>query len=90
MKVRKMRLFRIKHGISRHALGNICGVSPQRISIIETDVNPVLKHSTKESIIKAFEEIIEARNARQNCLRDDFERHRNSLFESVEENDYEL
>ena len=38
MQVRKMRLLRHKHGITRPELGRVCALSPQRISEIELSV----------------------------------------------------
>lgn len=90
MKVRKMRLLRLKYGILRRDLGKHCGISPQRISEIELEKFPGLETSTKKRIENAFSEIISSRQRELNAFRDDFEKHKASLFEGVEEYSYEL
>ena len=90
MRARKMRLLRIKYQISRLELGEVCGLSPQRISEIELNAEP---EATEETLIKvqsAFAAVIERRRRALEALEQDFANHKKTLLEGVEETTYEL
>ncbi len=89
MQVRKMRLLRHKHNITRPELGRACGLSPQRISEIELGVER-LAPSTEEKLWHAFYAVAEQRKANVLSLTGDLTRHGGSLFDAVEEAGYEL
>ena len=89
MQVRKMRLLRHKYGISNPDLSRICGLSPQRVSEIELS-GAELAPGPKRKLLHAFHTIAEQRQASAMALCDDLSRHENSLFDTVEESDYEL
>ena len=58
MKVRKMRLLRHKHGITRSELGCACALSPQRISEIELSGTGLIPE-TKEKLQRGFESVVQ-------------------------------
>ena len=89
MKVRKMRLLRHKHGITRSELGCACALSPQRISEIELSGTGLIPE-TKEKLQRGFESVVQRREDALRSLRRDLNRHGASLFDPVEENGYEL
>ena len=89
MQVRKMRLLRHKHGITRSELGRSCALSPQRISEIELSGMGLIPE-TKEKLRRGFESVAQRREDALRSLRGDLDRHGESLFEPVEENGYEL
>lgn len=89
MKVRKMRLLRHKHGITRSELGCACALSPQRISEIELSETGLVPE-TEEKLRRGFETVARRREDALRSLRSDLNRHGASLFEPVEENGYEL
>lgn len=88
MQVRKMRLLRHKHGITRPELGRVCALSPQRISEIELSVAG-LAPETEEKLRRGFDSVARRREDALCFLRDDLARHGASLFEPVEAG-YEL
>ena len=89
MQVRKMRLLRHKHGITRPELGRACALSPQRISEIELSETGLVPE-TEEKLRRGFETVARRREDALRSSRGDLARHRESLFEPVEENGYEL
>ena len=89
MKVRIMRLLREKHRITCSELGRMLGVSPQRISQLET-INIPNKSAMIVKLQKSFEDVIEARQAELSALTSDYLKHKDSLLEDVEETGYEL
>lgn len=89
MQVRKMRLLRHKHGITQSELGRACALSPQRISEIELSGTGLIPE-TKEKLQCGFESVAQQREEALHSLLGDLDRHRESLFEPVEENGYEL
>lgn len=89
MQVRKMRLLRHKHNITRPELGRACGLSPQRISEIELSMTG-LAPETEEKLRRGFESVARRREDALYSLRGDLARHGESLFEPVEESGYEL
>ena len=89
MQVRKMRLLRHKHGITRSELGRACALSPQRISELELSGTRLIPE-TKEKLRRGFESLAQRREDALRSLRGDLDRHGESLFEPVEENGYEL
>lgn len=89
MQVRKMRLLRQKHHITRTDLGRACGLSPQRISEIELSVQR-LTPVTEEKLRQAFSLVAEERRCQLSSLHCDLEHYSKSLFDAVEESAYEL
>ena len=89
MQVRKMRLLRHKHQITRPELGRACALSPQRISEIELSVTG-LAPETEEKLRRGFDFVAQRREEALRSLRGDLARHGESLFEPVEETGYEL
>lgn len=89
MQVRKMRILRHKHGITRPELGRACALSPQRISEIELSAAG-LTPATEEKLLRGFYAVAQMREDALHALRDDLDRHGESLFEPVEEAGYEL
>ena len=89
MQVRKMRLLRHKHHITRQELGRACGLSPQRISEIELSVES-LTPATEGKLRRAFYAVAAQREKRLLSLTGDLARHDGSLFDAVEEVGYEL
>ena len=89
MQVRKMRILRHKHGITRPELGRACALSPQRISEIELSETGLIPE-TQEKLRRGFESVAQRREDALRSLRDDLARHGESLFEPVEETGYEL
>lgn len=90
MKVRKMRLFRIKHRISLAELARFCGVSSQYISEIELNPEPKLGKEASARLIAAFSSVVEGRNHETMRLQQDFLNCKDTLLDSVEETAYEL
>ena len=90
MKVRKMRLFRIKHRISLSELARFCGVSSQYISEIELNPEPKLGKETSAKLLAAFSSVIEERDREMVCLQQDFLNCTDTLLDAVEETTYEL
>ena len=89
MQVRKMRLLRHKHGITRPELGRACALSPQRISEIELSETGLVPE-TEEKLRRGFETVVRRREDALRSLRGDLARHGENLFEPVEESGYEL
>ena len=89
MQVRKMRILRHKHGITRPELGCACALSPQRISEIELSGTGLVP-KTEEKLRRGFESVAQRREDALRSLRGDLARHGASLFEPVEEAGYEL
>ena len=89
MQVRKMRILRHKHGITRPELGRACALSPQRISEIELSETGLIPE-TQEKLRHGFESVAQRREDALRSLRGDLARHGESLFEAVEETGYEL
>lgn len=89
MQVKKMRLLRHKHNITRPELGRVCGLSPQRISEIELGVESMTR-TTEIKLRRAFHEIASQRRTSLHELLDDLSRHEDSLLDAVEESEYEL
>lgn len=90
MKVRKMRLLRHKYGVLRRDLGELCGLSPQRISEIELNPAPEVSDDTQRRLKSAFKMLIEQRQKQMDDLRHDYMDMESSLLEGVEETTYEL
>ena len=89
MKARKIRLLRKKYRISLTELADACGLSEQRVSEIELGVTP-LSTATAEKIRSGFEKLMEQHREMLLHLNQDYTKHRETLFEPVEEIDYEL
>ena len=89
MKARKLRLLRNKYNISLEELGNVCGMSNQRISTIELG-GGCLSAQTAEKVQTGIQAIIARRSDMLLRLRRDYETHKDTLMEPVEENEYEL
>ncbi len=89
MLVRKMRLLRHKHHIYLTDLSRFCGLSPQRLSEIELNVEGLLP-ATEEKVRQALYAAAGQREAELSSLRSDLERYGDSLFETVKESDYAL
>lgn len=89
MRVSKILLFREKYDITRAELGNACGLSPQRIHMIEM-YQPKIRQETVEKLRDGMLTVIQRRNSRIKEFRRDLLKHWDTLSEFVEENDYEL
>ena len=89
VQVRKMRLLRKKHHISLTDIGRFCGISKQRVQEIEMGYKPV-SEDTAGRIADTFARIMEQRQAACRELYRDFQCHRETLMERVEEETYEL
>ncbi len=89
MLVAKIKLFRIKYGISRAKLGAACGVSKQRIYELENKP-AVITPGTAGKLHRGMEAILCERQARVDAFRSDLEKHRDTLTNYVEEHTYEL
>ena len=90
MQVRKMRVLRLKYGISIVELARTCGVSKQRISEIELKTDIPIKIETAEMVKDAFTRLIEKKRKKVQRLYQDFESHKDTLMDYVEEIGYEL
>ena len=90
MKVRKMRILRLKYNISLAELATSCGVSSQRISEIELQTDVSVTQRTSEMVKIAFARIMAARQNRIQQLHQDYECHKETLMDCVEECEYEL
>lgn len=89
MLVAKIKLFRMKYGISRAELGSACGISKQRICELENEVAAITP-ATVEKLRRGMEAVLIQRESWNDSFRLDLEKHRDSLMEYVEENRYEL
>ena len=89
MLVSKLKLIRLKYGISRAELGSACGLSEQRICEIETKVGARVP-ATTEKLCCGLEKVIIQRQADIFLLCADLEKHRDTLLEHVEDNTCEL
>ena len=90
MQVRKIRILRHECGISLVDLARTCGVTRQRISELELDTEAVITPKTKEAVARAFSSILDKRWEKFQRQYRDFEKHRDSLMDCVEECEYEL
>ena len=84
MQTRRMRLLREKHGVSVTELSRHCGISPQRLSLIELGTKPITLHK-KRLIEAAFSDLIATRQRDLSALKSDFKKYRNRLLDFVEE-----
>ena len=89
MKVRKIRLLRLKYGITCKELGAAAGISAQRVSQIEL-CEEGISEETKIKLKNALEKIIRDRDNSCKALDTVYELHKDSLFELVMETAYEL
>lgn len=89
MRVSKILLFREKYDITRAELGKACGLSPQRIHMIEM-YQPKIRQETVEKLRDGMLTVVQRRNSRIEEFRRDLLKHWDTLSEFVEENDYEL
>lgn len=89
MLVAKIKLFRMKYGISREELGTACGVSKQRIYELENEEAAILP-ATADKIRRGMEAVLKDRQVWIDTFRSDLEKHRETLMDYVEETTYEL
>ena len=89
MLVAKVKLFRMKYGISRAELGSACGISKQRIYELENEVASITP-ATMDKLRCGMETVLKEREAWIDAFRTDLEKHRETLMDFVEENRYEL
>ena len=89
MKVRKIRLLRLKYGITCKELGVASGISAQRVSQIELCEEGITE-ATMIKLKKGLERIIRDREKSSEALAAAYEVHKDSLFELVMETAYEL
>ena len=89
MRVSKILLFREKYDITRAELGKACGLSPQRIHMIEM-YQPRIRQETAEKLRDGMLTVVQRRNSRIEEFRRDLFKHWDTLSEFVEENNYEL
>ncbi len=87
--IRKMRLIRLKYGITHRELGELCGMSPQRISEIELS-DAKLEESTEAKLRSAFNAVAVKRGIGLSGLQATLLRHTDTIFDTVEETEYEL
>ena len=89
MLVAKIKLFRMKYGISREELGTACGVSKQRIYELENKEAAILP-ATADKMRRGMEAVLKDRQVWIDAFRSDLEKHRETLMDYVEETTYEL
>ena len=89
MRVRKIRLLRLKYGITCKEIGAAAGISAQRVSQIEL-CEEGISEETKIKLKNALEKIIRDRESSCKALSAAYETHKDSLFEHVMETAYEL
>ena len=89
MLVAKIKLFRMKYGISREELGTACGVSKQRIYELENEKAAILP-ATADKMRRGMETVLKDRQVWIDAFRSDLEKHRETLMDYVEETTYEL
>ena len=89
MKVRKIRLLRHMFGITCKEIGVAAGISEQRVSQIELCEEGITE-ATMIKLKKGLEKIILNRKESCEALSDAYALHKDSLFELVMENAYEL
>ena len=89
MKVCKIRLLRHKYNITTAELGRVCGYAPQSVSRLEL-LNETMTENARRRLLKGFYDIAHRRQASALDLLDDITTHEGSLFDSVEESEYEL
>lgn len=89
MQVPIIMLLRIKYSISRDELRKACGISNQRICEIELKGKHI-SGSTKEKLKRGLELVIQQRQDNINALKTDYQKHKETLYELVEETTYEL
>jgi len=89
MKVRKIRLLRHMFGITCKELGKASGLSAQRESQIEL-CEEGISDATMIKLQTGFEKIILDREKSCKELASAYARHKDTLFDLVMENDYEL
>ena len=90
MFVRKIRLFRNKYQIPLPEIAAACGISPQRVSEIELNPGSVLRPETQAKLNAGFDRVVEQRRIGWKELYQDYQWHRDTLLEGVEEARYEL
>lgn len=89
MRVSKILLFREKYDITREELGQACGLSSQRIYMVEM-YQTRIRQETAEKLRDGMLTVVQRRNSRIEEFRRDLLKHWDTLSEFVEENDYEL
>lgn len=89
MQARKVRILRRKYHISLAELAAACGFSEQRISEIELSTDP-LTPAMAAKINAGLEKLMEQHQLRLLHLNQDYERHKDTLLDPVEEIGYEL
>lgn len=89
MEARKMRLLRIKHGITRQELGDACGLSGQRISELEFSLGQ-LRPETEAKLQQGFAFVVQKRRVQLMELERDYWRYRETLLAPVEDTSNEL
>ena len=89
MKARKMRLLRIRHGITRQELGDACGLSAQRISELEFSLGQ-LRPETEQKVRQGFAFVIRKRRVELIELEQDYKKCKSTLLTPVEETDNDL
>ena len=89
MLVSKLKLFRLKYGITRAELSSACGLSKQRIYEIEAKVGTYAP-ATTEKLCRGLEKVIIQRQTDVFLFCLDLNKHGGTLLEHVEENTYEL
>ena len=89
MLVAKVKLFRMKYGISRAELGSALGVTPQWIYALENATGSITP-TTAHKLFGGMEAIIRQRQTWVDRLHADLLKHGDTLLELVEENSYEL
>ena len=88
MLVAKLKLIRMKYGISCAELGAACEVSPQRICQLES--NRSMNAETADKLCRGMEIVLRQRQDWVDSLRADLKKHGHTLMDFVEETRYEL
>lgn len=91
MPVRKLRVLRIKHGVSLHELSRACGISHQRLSEIELNAtDSEITQDTVRKLREGFYKVLTQRTKKLIYLYEDIRKHEKSLFVLVEETDNDI
>ena len=89
MQARKMRILRRKYGISLRELAEVCNCSQQWVSAVELSTNP-LTPAMAAKVRGGFEKLVEQHQNQLLQLSQDYERHKDTLLNPVEEIGNEL
>jgi len=83
MQIRKMLLFRKKHGVTRLELSRYSGISHQRLAEVDYNTGALSPHMN-QLVDTAFLSLIGARRQNLADLEADFQKHRRNLLDIVD------